>query len=104
MHGPPLFAVDFNFAITRLEQERDNKRTQRKWTNIVVLVAAALFMWFSALNLSYDHSVMTLLNLAIFGFLMDRINRLHIKYIGDQINLLICIENRGGQTLASTPQ
>lgn len=95
MYGPPLFAVDFKFAIARLELERDKKRTQRLWTNIIVLASIALLFWFSMANMSYDHSIMLLLNLTTFGFLMDRMNRLHIKYIGDQLNLLICIEQKG---------
>lgn len=95
MHGPPLFAVDFKFAIARLELERDKKRVQRLWTNIIVLASIALLLWFSVANMSYEHSIVILMNLATFGFLMDRMNRLHIKYIEDQLNLLICIERKG---------
>lgn len=103
MYGPPLFAVDLNFATTRLEQDRDSKRLERMWTNIIVLVADVLLMWFGKAKMSYEHSILVLLNLATFGFLMDRVNRLHIKYIGDQINLLICVGQRGSEAQTSMP-
>lgn len=103
MHGPPLFAVDLNFALMRLEQDRDSKRLERKWTNMIVLVTGVLLMWFGRATMSYEHSALALLNLATFGFLMDRINRLHIKYIGDQINLLICVGQRDSEAQTSAP-
>ncbi|SIS97233.1 hypothetical protein SAMN05421772_110154 [Paracoccus saliphilus] len=95
MYGPPLFAVDFNSAIYLLEHERETKRMQRVWANVVVIVIILVLLVFGTTYLSYNHNLLALMGTALFGFLMDRINSLHVNYIERQINLLICIEQRG---------
>lgn len=88
-----LFAVNFRLALARLEAKRARAITQRWMTNLTVGVATAFLIVVGLPYLSFDHAALGFIVVLAFWILTDRINKLHVKHLEDQIHLLILVDN-----------